>query len=61
MSATRDEAEVEIDGKRCTLRKGQIVAASVTLRSIKTLETINSLPVAEFWKRVEAGESPQAK
>jgi hypothetical protein len=32
------------------------------LRSIKTLvETINGLPVAEFWKRVEAGESPQAK
>ncbi|MFA6564686.1 MAG: SUMF1/EgtB/PvdO family nonheme iron enzyme [Verrucomicrobiia bacterium] len=31
------------------------------LRSIKTLETINDLPAAEFWKRVEAGETPQAK
>ncbi|MBM3888357.1 MAG: hypothetical protein FJ388_04445 [Verrucomicrobia bacterium] len=31
------------------------------LRSIKTLETINGLPAAEFWKRVEAGEAPQAK
>jgi Leucine-rich repeat (LRR) protein len=31
------------------------------LRSIKTLETINDLPVAEFWKRVEAGESPHVK
>jgi len=31
------------------------------LRSIKTLHTINSLAVAEFWKRVAAGESPQAK
>ena len=28
------------------------------LRSIKTLETINGLPVAEFWKRVEAGKIP---
>jgi len=31
------------------------------LRSIKTLETINGLPAAEFWKRVEAGEAPQAR
>jgi len=28
------------------------------LRSIKTLEKINSLPVAEFWKQVEAGKIP---
>ena len=28
------------------------------LRSIKTLEKINGLPVAEFWKRVEAGKIP---
>lgn len=28
------------------------------LRSLKTLETINGLPVAEFWKQVEAGKSP---
>jgi Leucine-rich repeat (LRR) protein len=28
------------------------------LRSIKTLETINGLPVAEFWKEVEAGKIP---
>jgi hypothetical protein len=25
------------------------------LRSLKTLETINDKPVAEFWKEVEAG------
>ena len=31
------------------------------LRSIKTLKNINGLPAAEFWKRVDAGESPQAK
>ena len=31
------------------------------LRSIKTLETINGLPAKEFWKRVEAGDVPQAK
>jgi hypothetical protein len=28
------------------------------LRSIKTLETINGLPAAEFWKQVEAGTVP---
>jgi len=32
-----------------------------SLRTIKTLKTINGLPAAEFWRRVEAGESPQAK
>jgi serine/threonine-protein kinase len=32
---------------------------SELLRSIKTLEKINGLPVAEFWKRVEAGKIPQ--
>lgn len=31
------------------------------LRSIQTLEKINDLPAAEFWKRVDAGEAPQAK
>ena len=31
------------------------------LRSINTLEKINNLPTKEFWKRVEAGEVPQAK
>jgi hypothetical protein len=31
------------------------------LRSIKTLEKINDLPVAEFWKRVEAGKIPPPK
>lgn len=31
-----------------------------TLRAIKTLEKINDLPAAEFWKRVDAGESPRA-
>jgi hypothetical protein len=31
------------------------------LRAIQTLETINGLPAAEFWKRVEAGQSVQAK
>jgi hypothetical protein len=31
------------------------------LRSVKTLETINRIPVKEFWKRVDAGEIPQAK
>ncbi|MFA7002480.1 MAG: SUMF1/EgtB/PvdO family nonheme iron enzyme [Verrucomicrobiia bacterium] len=30
------------------------------LRSIKTLVQINNLPAKEFWKRVEAGEAPQA-
>ena len=29
------------------------------LRSIKTLEQINHIPVQEFWKRVDAGEAPQ--
>ena len=29
------------------------------LRSIKTLEKINNLPAAEFWKKVEAGEAPK--
>jgi Leucine-rich repeat (LRR) protein len=29
------------------------------LRSIKTLEKINKLPADEFWKRVDAGESPR--
>lgn len=29
------------------------------LRPIKTLEKINDLPADEFWKRVDAGESPQ--
>jgi eukaryotic-like serine/threonine-protein kinase len=28
------------------------------LRSIKTLEKINGLPVAEFWKQVQAGKIP---
>jgi hypothetical protein len=28
------------------------------LRSIKTLENINGLPAAEFWKQVEAGKMP---
>ena len=27
------------------------------VRSIKTLETINGKPVAEFWKDVEAGQA----
>jgi len=31
------------------------------LRSLKTLETVNGLPVKEFWKRVKAGEAPQPK
>lgn len=31
---------------------------SAMLRSITTLETINGVPVAEFWKRVDAGENP---
>ena len=31
------------------------------LRSIKTLEKINGLPVAEFWKQVQAGKVPPPK
>jgi formylglycine-generating enzyme required for sulfatase activity len=31
------------------------------LKPIQTLKTINDLPAAEFWRRVEAGEVPQAK
>lgn len=31
------------------------------LRAMKQLETINKLSAAQFWKRVEAGESPQVK
>jgi len=31
------------------------------LNSISTLQTINKLPAAEFWKKVEAGEVPKAK
>lgn len=34
---------------------------TAVLRSIKTLEKINNMPVAEFWKQVEAGEVPKAK
>jgi eukaryotic-like serine/threonine-protein kinase len=34
---------------------------SAILRSIQTLEAINHVPVAEFWKRVDSGESPQSK
>ncbi|MCX6907145.1 MAG: TIGR02281 family clan AA aspartic protease [Verrucomicrobia bacterium] len=33
ISATREEAEVEVDGKRCTLRKGQNVGGTVSLRA----------------------------
>ena len=33
ISATREEAELEIDGKRCTLRKGQGMATAVTLQA----------------------------
>ncbi len=33
ISATREEAEIEVDGKRCTLRKGQGVATSVSLQA----------------------------
>jgi aspartyl protease family protein len=33
ISATRDEAELVIDGKRCTLRRGQGVATSVSLQA----------------------------
>ena len=32
---------------------------AATLRSIKTLEKINGLPLAEFWKQVEAGATPR--
>ena len=31
------------------------------LRSIKTLEKINQMPVAEFWKQTEAGKIPPPK
>ena len=31
------------------------------LRSIKTLETINHVPVEQFWKRVDAGDIPETK
>jgi hypothetical protein len=31
------------------------------LRSIKTLETINGVPVAEFWRQVEAGKIPNPR
>lgn len=31
------------------------------LRSITTLETVNGLPVAEFWKEVEAGRIPSPR
>ncbi len=34
---------------------------SEILRSIKTLKTINDLPVAEFWKQVDAGKAPPPK
>jgi hypothetical protein len=36
-------------------------ANAKVLRSIKTLEKINDLPAAEFWKKIEAGQVPQAK
>jgi hypothetical protein len=29
------------------------------VRSVKTLSRINGVSAAEFWKRVDAGESPQ--
>jgi hypothetical protein len=31
------------------------------LKSISTLNTINDLPAAEFWKKLEAGQVPQAR
>lgn len=33
ISATREEAELEVDGKRCTLRKGQAAGGSVSLQA----------------------------
>jgi len=33
ISATREQAEVEVDGKRCLLRRGEGVAASVNLQA----------------------------
>ena len=36
------------------------VRDSAILRSIKTLESINHMPVKEFWKSVDAGKPPQA-
>jgi hypothetical protein len=34
---------------------------SKILRSIKSLRNINGMSTSEFWKRVDAGEAPQAK
>jgi aspartyl protease family protein len=33
ISATREEAELEVDGKRCTLRRGQAAGGSVSLQA----------------------------
>jgi hypothetical protein len=32
---------------------------AAVLGSIKTLETINGKPAAEFWKAIDAGEPPK--
>jgi hypothetical protein len=31
------------------------------LRRLKTLKRINELPVAEFWKQIDAGKLPQSR
>jgi serine/threonine-protein kinase len=43
----------------CDPAAAVLPANAKVLRSIKTLETINKLPAAEFWKKVDAGEAPK--
>ena len=50
--------DIPISSLRCDFVPARDTAV---LRSIKTLEAINAIPVAELWKKVEAGEVPKAK
>jgi aspartyl protease family protein len=62
ISATREEAELEVDGKRCTLRKGQGMAAAVSLKAnaqghFFTTVRINGVPTEAL---VDTGASDVA-
>ncbi|MCX6899554.1 MAG: TIGR02281 family clan AA aspartic protease [Verrucomicrobia bacterium] len=62
IAATREQAEVEVDGKRCTLRRGEGVAASVNLQADQqghffTTIRINGVPTQAL---VDTGASDVA-
>lgn len=62
ISATREEAELEVDGKRCTLRRGQAAGGSVSLQAnpqghFLTTIRINGVPTEAL---VDTGASDVA-